>query len=389
MESITRRSNNDEYRRKLRERATPKKMSVISKMAWANESSRSTIIAKVTAHSNLPESKERSREAAKRQWQNPDFRKKMQVVIANLPKVSSYQALFYSILDDLSIKYYREYNDRPDDTECLIGPYHFDCVIPRNGRRTLLIEVNGEWPHKFNNLRDKQKASFIANNHSDKYELKCIWAHEFKCRDKVVELIKYWLDITKLELIDYKFKDIFIKQCPAEHYKLLFGKYHYLQNAGRGGLAYGGYLNDILIVACVFSPLIRQNLPYDQKSARELSRLCIHPRYQKKNLGSWFISRCIKMLDHKYTTIISYCDTTYNHDGAIYKASNFVFDGEVEPDYWYVDKDGWVMHKKTLYNHAINLHMTENEFANQYKYEKVYGKKKLRFICNRGNDNER
>jgi hypothetical protein len=78
--------------------------------------------------------------------------------------------------------------------------------------------------------------------------------------------------------------------------------------------------------------------------------------------------------------IISYCDTTYNHDGAIYKACNFTLDGEVDPDYWYSSPDGWIMHKKTLYNHARSLKMDETSFAEKLGYKKVWGSKKLRFI---------
>jgi len=94
------------------------------------------------------------------------------------------------------------------------------------------------------------------------------------------------------------------------------------------------------------------------------------------------VSRCIKKLNPKYTTIISYCDTTFNHDGATYKACNFKLDGEVKPDYWYVDEDGWVMHKKTLYNHAIKMGMKEKDYAELNKYKKAYGDKKLRFLIN-------
>jgi hypothetical protein len=116
---------------------------------------------------------------------------------------------------------------------------------------------------------------------------------------------------------------------------------------------------------------------------RELSRLCIHPRYQKKNFASWFVSRCIKSLPEQYRLIISYCDVTFNHDGAVYKACNFVQDRTVPPDYWYVDSSGWAMHKKTLYNRASLMHLTESEFANRYDYRKVYGREKLRFVYRR------
>jgi len=80
---------------------------------------------------------------------------------------------------------------------------------------------------------------------------------------------------------------------------------------------------------------------------RELSRLCIHPSYHRKNFASWLISRAIKSIDADL--IIAYADTTVGHSGTVYKAANFKFHHEVPPDYWYVDQDGYVMHKKTLY----------------------------------------
>jgi GNAT superfamily N-acetyltransferase len=199
----------------------------------------------------------------------------------------------------------------------------------------------------------------------------------------VAELIKYWLGITELEVADFDFGAVEIKTCTADDYKLLLSKYHYLPNAGRGGIAYGAYLNGVLIAVCIFSPMVRQNLPWDNKNSRELSRLCIHPRHQKKNFASWFVSRCIHHLDPKYKTIISYCDTTFNHDGAIYKACNFSYDGDVPADYWYASDDGWIMHKKTLYGHAKKMSMTEADFADLHGYKKIYGRKKLRFIYER------
>ena len=144
-------------------------------------------------------------------------------------------------------------------------------------------------------------------------------------------------------------------------------------------MAFGAYISDTLMAVCVFSPLIRQNLPFDYETTRELSRLCIHPQYQKKNFASWFISKCINLLQPTYKTIIAYSDTTFNHYGTVYKASNFTLDSIIKPDYWYVCKDGWVMHKKTLYEQARSLHMTENAFAEKYGYSKMFGYNKYRY----------
>lgn len=318
---------------------------------------------------------------------NPAYREKLGRALANQPKVSSLQAILYSILDDLRVDYFREHNDKPDDPECTIGPWNFDCVIPRRNGRTLLIECQGDFIHNLPGKRqlDTAKATFIRKYHHD-YELKHIWEHEFSNYNYIIETLKYWLGISKLELISFEYSDIEIKRSKANEYVPLLKKYHYLLNAGRGGIAYGAYYHNKLIAICIFSPLSRQNIKirnYDPDEARELSRFCIHPRYQKKNFGSWFISRCIKLLPAKYRVIISYCDTTFNHNGSIYKASNFKLDQEVKPDYWYTSSNGWVMHKKTLYNKARSLCMKEREYAEDFGYFKVWGSHKLRFVYTR------
>jgi len=361
------------------------------KKTWENIEYRRHMISELSRISReswqKPEFRKGMKDLLKRRWKDPIFRDKMTNVLLqsriNMPHISSLQTTLYSILDDLGIKYYREYPDKPADKECIIGPYSFDCVIPRDNKPTILVECQGEYWHKGDKPTDRAKASYINQNFINQYEIKYIWEHEFSCKDRIISLLKYWLGVEQPNTVDFDFESIKIKDCPASDYRLLLSKYHYLANAGRGGIAFGAYLNDVLIAVCVFSPLIRQNLPYDSTCTRELSRLCIHPSYQKKNFGSWFITRCIKQLDNKFKTIISYCDTTFNHDGAMYKACNFILDGEVEPDYWYIRDDGWVMHKKTLYNHAIRNGFTESSYADTWGYKKVFGLKKLRFIFNR------
>lgn len=347
---------------------------------------------------STPERRAANSASQKRVWADPEYRTRMAEIFksatwrkhnaearAAAPKVSSIQRILYSILDDLGVKYYREYEDKADP-QCLIGPWNFDCVVPREGKPSLLIECQGEYFHgtPAASARDKAKATYISSIPG--YELKCIWEHEFSNHNKVVELLKYWLGLSSIDMVDFSFDDIEIRECPASEYRLLLSKYHYLSNAGRGGIACGAYLGDELAAVCVFSPLARQNIHvdgYQIAQIRELSRLCIHPKYQKPNFASWFVSRCIKSLNHRYKCIISYCDTTFGHDGAVYKACNFVQDGETTPDYWYANKDGWKIHKKTLYNHAVKMGMKEAEYAEANGYNKVFGREKLRFVYKR------
>jgi GNAT superfamily N-acetyltransferase len=369
-------------------------MSSSSKRVWQNKEYREKQLAglrarwqdesfrrKVLSSKSTPEFKAKMRAIQS----DPEYIKKLQNALASLPKVSRIQETLYSMLDDLGVEYYREYNNKPDDGQCVVGPWSFDCVIPRQGNRTLLIECNGDFIHRLPTKRaaDKAKSTYIAKYHSDTHELKTIWEHEFACKERVIGNLQYWLGLNKPELVDFKFNQIEIKHCQASSYKPLLQKYHYLQTGGRGGIAYGAYLKNKLIAVCIFSPLGRQNIDISDQTARDLSRLCVHPNYQKRNFASWFVSRCIKQLPSHYHTIVAYCDTTFNHNGAIYKALNFTADKVVRPDYWYRSPDGWVMHKKTLYNRAVNLSMKEAEYAEQFGFIKVHGSEKLRFVFKR------
>jgi transposase len=334
-----------------------------------------------------PEYRQKQIEIQREVWRKPEMLAKLAQMRANQPRVSSLQTTLYSILDDLGVKYFREYDDKNCDKECIIGPYVFDCVIPRPGKTDLLVECQGDyWHSQERHIRsDRGKATYISANFPG-YELKYLWEHEFKEHNRIIETIKYWLGITKLELRDFEFDQVSIKPAAAPEYKLLLSKYHYLANAGRGGIAFGAFIGDQLIAICVFSPLVRQNIELEGlkwSEIKELSRLCIDPRYQKKNFASWFVSRATKLLSKDIKAIISYCDTTFNHDGAIYKALNYTQDKVVRPDYWYTNQEGWVMHKKTLYNHASKMGMIENDYAEAFGYKRVYGTDKLRFVLRR------
>lgn len=354
------------------------------KAAWTDEKRKEAALRSAKLIS--PELRKQLSEGSRKLWEDGKYRQ-VQAIRRSTQSwsVSSIQKILYSLLDDLGVVYYREYDDKPNDPETVIGPYCFDCVIPRSNKSTLLIECHGDYWHSLDKaiVKDKQKSAFINNNFNGQYELKCIWEHEFKCQNKVSELLKYWLGITDFQTADFNFRDVTIKEVTVKTANTLLDKYHYLSGCGRGGILYGAFINGKLIAVCAFSTLIRQNLPYDRESSRELSRFCIHPSYQKKNFGSWLISRCMKMLPKHIKTIISYCDTTFNHNGALYRSSNFILDGVVASDYWYVDANKWVMHKKTLYGHAKKMSMTENAFAEKNGYKRVYGSEKLRFIYKR------
>lgn len=333
-----------------------------------------------------PEYRKKLSENGKKVWSKPGYKEKMAQVRINQPKTSFQQEILYSILDDLKIKYYKD-----SDKECMIGYYTFDCRIdPQEGikpQNSLLVEVNGDYWHNLEKSvrKDKAKATYLKE-YFPQYDLKYLWEHEFHNKDRIISLIKYWLGIDNPDLIDFDLKTISYKIIDFKEAELFISKYHYAGRVGRSGVNLGFYIRDELIAVIVYSQPVRQETAtkqgYKFKEVLELSRLAIHPSYQKKNLASHIIARSIKTVKElrpEIKLLVSFADSTHNHSGTIYKASNWKLDGIVSPDYWYSDDEGYVCHKKTLWNHAKSLKMTEKEYCEKYGYQKIWGKEKNRF----------
>ena len=115
----------------------------------------------------------------------------------------------------------------------------------------------------------------------------------------------------------------------SETYEWLLYK-HYAHRVPSISYAYGLYERRKLIGVCTFglpaSPSLCIGVMGEEKKdiVIELNRLCVDSN--KKNITSWFVSRCIKMLP-KPMCIVSYADTAQGHIGKIYQACNFVYTG--------------------------------------------------------------
>ena len=301
-----------------------------------------------------------------------DVKSKMAVARANQPRESNIQRLLYQFLDDLNIGYHKE------GPNTVIGPYVFDCMVPTRYKR-LLIECQGDYWHTLERAptRDKAKFTYIEK-YFPEYEIMYIWEHEFYAKDKVLGRLKSKFGID-VKVNDFNFKDLKITDdVSAKSLNSFLDAYHYI-GKGRSGKCFGAFLGDELVACAVYANLVRQNIGHQfYGKSLELARLCIHPSYQKQNLASYFLSKTFKHLD--CDNIVSYCDTTVGHTGAVYKSLGFKMHHEVDSDYWYVDQNGWVMHKKTLYSRAKRLSTTENAYAEQFGYIRKYGGKKLCFL---------
>lgn len=291
--------------------------------------------------------------------------------------VSRLQKILYSLLDDLRVSYKSEFK---------VGPYHFDCFVPDHN---LLIECNGEYWHKLpDHVRNDQSKSTYVSRYFPQYRQITFWEEDFLNPKVVRDAVSSALGIDQSP-IQFQFIDLDLKSIGNQEAVQFISKHHYTYSIGHGRsqLRYGAYLGQELIAVCCFANPTRSEsatrLGLDSHTCKELTRFCIHPRFHKRNFGSWFLSRCCKWLKQVKPAVeglISFSDSTFGHQGTIYKASNWILDGEVKPDYWYVRPDGYPIHKKTVYNHARKMSMKESDYADQQGYLKRKGKKKLRFV---------
>lgn len=295
----------------------------------------------------------------KKLWENPDFVSK---IITMMTKPSSLEVQFASMLDDNNIQYKQQVH---------LGPYLFDFQI-----NNILIEIQGDYWHSLPAAvnRDKSKATYVEK-YLPEYQLNYLWEHEFYQLDKIHNFINTKFGIK--HTIDYKLNDIIFKSAGFEEIQELCNKYHYKGDLGRRGHYFGAYLNNTLIAGCVFAN------PTRNVSGGELTRFIIHPMYQKPNLASWFLSKATKSALKIYDGLFTFADPNFNHFGTIYLASNWKYVGDTDKDYWYSSSDGWIMHKKTLWNRATNMCLKESEYATAFGYTKVWGLPKKKYVYTR------
>ena len=115
----------------------------------------------------------------------------------------------------------------------------------------------------------------------------------------------------------------------------------------------GSYFGGELVGVCIFTgfpvPELSKSMygleRDDQEGLFELSRLCIHPKFQKieHNITSWFVSRCLKKMKIKHgaKAVLSYADNDH-HEGIIYKECNFKYYGHTsdKKDFFIEQNDG-------------------------------------------------
>lgn len=125
------------------------------------------------------------------------------------------------------------------------------------------------------------------------------------------------------------YKNLHIQECKWETVKSLFLNYHYLKSMPAGIMSTYGLFDENnfrCLGACVFT---NGRIQYEGIFL-EFARLWITDELGK-NIESYFVSRCLKLLHKKYPTyrgVVTWSDLNIGHDGTVYKALNFAYDGQ-------------------------------------------------------------
>jgi len=187
-----------------------------------------------------------------------------------------------------------------------------------------------------------------------------------------------------------------VKQIPNKETRNYILHHHYAQRRPSISYAYGLFEGDALKGICTYgsppSPSLCKGICGEEyrRLVVELNRLFLEPEVEK-NSASFLIGKTFKMLP-KPKIIVSYADTSWNHAGYIYQATNFIYTGLSDKRTEWRMK-GTNLHSKTvceLYDLKLRkaddrFHVVQRPRKHRYIYflgskeEKKELKEKLRY----------
>jgi hypothetical protein len=145
--------------------------------------------------------------------------------------------------------------------------------------------------------------------------------------------------------MNYQVKSIDYQDC-----KEWFLKKHYAHRIPPIEFCFGLYDENILIGVCSYGTPVSSTLRNIMPNYKiyELNRLVINENV-KKNTLSWFISKTLKTMPCP-SVIVSYADTSQNHNGYIYQATNWIYTGLSAKFFEYRVKGMEHLHAGTIFD---------------------------------------
>tara|TARA_Y100000593_G_scaffold68723_1_gene126271 strand:- start:612 stop:1301 length:690 start_codon:yes stop_codon:yes gene_type:complete len=150
---------------------------------------------------------------------------------------------------------------------------------------------------------------------------------------------------------DYKVQKIKSQEC-----KEWFLHKHYAKRIPSVSYAFGLYKNNQLLGICSYGRPVAHTLikhafnGHYQDNFLELNRLVVDDNLLKNSL-SYFVSATLKQLPSP-VVVVSYADTSLNHHGYIYQATNFIYTGLSAKRTDYKIKGMEHLHSASVMDHA-------------------------------------
>ena len=151
-----------------------------------------------------------------------------------------------------------------------------------------------------------------------------------------------------------KFKDSQVIECGWNSVSVNILNYHYLKTMPAGILAVYGLFDSNGFECLGCAVFTNGRIQYEGKYL-EFSRLWLTDELPT-NSESWFVSRCLKKLKCKfpsYEGVVTWADCARGHNGTVYKALNFVFDGKSRKVKKYKGKGKAVIYQRTATKDSI------------------------------------
>lgn len=180
------------------------------------------------------------------------------------------------------------------------------------------------------------------------------------------------------EDLDYreaKVTDFEVHPTTIQYVRDFVETWHYSSNVNglRISNVFGLFYQDNLIGAMIYGPLGMANTwkkyADSENEVVELRRLCCIDN-TPRNTESYFIGKTLRWLkkNTNYKIVISYADTFHNHQGTIYKASNFEYHGLTSKGR-VIEYDGKTYHDKCIRTYHIDKYGNKNlkPFAQRVK----------------------
>ena len=171
-----------------------------------------------------------------------------------------------------------------------------------------------------------------------------------------------------------------------QSYDWLLNK-HYAKRKPSINYAFGLYKDKVLRGVCTFGSPPSNALCIgvcgkDYSSlVIELNGLCVD-EMSEKNITSYFLSSCLKRLPTELI-IVSYADTSMNHHGYIYQATNWIYTGLSAKRTERYDPDNPNKHSKTVTETMNYFDLAIRERPQKHRYIYFNGSKSFKKKMNR------